>query len=160
MTPKQLLEKMQTNLKAMVWGVTSNRIFGDEVFIVPEFPVQNLNRFRFPSVFIMDAGGVPHAEHSRLWIQNFSISVVVENVQSALGEGVMVGANRVANTSTGAGILDIEDELFDKLTVITGLEGAKVMLVEKSAPKVQTVSGNNFPLIMRIFSFSALVGLY
>lgn len=158
MTPKQLFQRLQTNLKAMVWGVTANRVFGDDVYIVPEFPIQQISWFRPPAAFIIDTGAVCDPEHPGLMTQAFSITILVENYQHPMGEGVMVGANRVANTSGGAGILDIEDEFLDKFTEITSMT-TKILLVEKNSPKVQFVKGNT-PLIIRAFPCTAIVSIY
>ncbi|RLD10047.1 MAG: hypothetical protein DRI56_03225 [Chloroflexota bacterium] len=159
MTPKQLFERLRDWLQTITWSGTSNKIFGDAVHIVPEVPIQQLARFRSPVAFLVDQGFVCDPDHPGVVTQNFSLVVFVENLNDPYGECAMIGANRVASTSTGAGILDIEDAILDQIFNITELT-AKLMLVEKSAAKQQKVAGSNYPSVMRTFSFSCLLGLY
>lgn len=159
MTPKQLLQRIETELKAMVWGATANRVFGDSVFIVPEFPVEQLGRFRSPAAFIVDQGGPFDGEHPGIMYQDFTVGVFIENLTSAYGSAVMTGGIRTSNASPGAGILDLEDEMLSKLVEIVTMT-TKAMLLEKSTQPVHGVSGDNFPRILRIFSFSAVTSFY
>ena len=158
MTPKQLFERLKTTLEAMVWGATSNLVFGNNVYIVPELPIEQNARFISPSAFLTDTGAVADPEHPGLLTQNLTITVFIENVQNAFGDGVMVGANRITDQSEGAGILDVEDELLSKIIEVISLT-AKIMLVEKSLPKVSIVKSNR-PSIFRSLAMSALVGVY
>ena len=99
MTPREFFVALQTLLKAMVWGATTNKVFGDAGYVVPSTPIEQLPRFQSVAAFIIDGGAVCDPESPQLLIQNFSIEVFCENVSSAFGEGVLLGANRVANTS-------------------------------------------------------------
>lgn len=159
MTPKQLLQRVQTELKAMVWGVTANKVFGDSVYITPEVPIQQLALYQSPTAFIIDQGAPCDGEHPGILYQSFSVTIFVENYQCAKGEGAMVGAIRTANTSQGAGILDIEDEFLSKVIEIITMT-TKAMLVEKNVPKAQIVGGNNFPAVLRAFNFTAITSIY
>jgi hypothetical protein len=158
MTPKQFFDRMQDELQGMVWGATPNKIFGDQVFVVAELPMQQIARLRQTTAFLVDEGYINDHEHPGLMVQNFAITVFVDNVQSAFGEAVMLGANRATDTSKGAGILDIEYELTRKLLAIETLT-SKAMLVEKSTPKAKFIKGNT-PLIFRSFAGSILCGMY
>lgn len=158
MTPKELFERLQTELKSMTWGSTANKIFGEGVYIVSPLPIQNIDRWPNVCCFLVGKGFVNDPEHPGIGIQNFSITVFVENVFDALSSGGIVGANRVADTSAGAGILDIEKELISKLIKIVQLV-SRALIIEKSFPEIQGVK-NNFPLILKSFACSALVGVY
>jgi len=111
MTPKELFSRLQTELQAMTWGVTANQIFGEQVFVVPELPIQQIHRYSNGACFVVDGGAAVDPDHPQVLTQNFSVTVFVENVNSAYGEAVMLGGNRVANTTAGAGKFDIELEL-------------------------------------------------
>lgn len=158
MTPRTFFLALQTALKAMVWGTTSNKVFGDAVYIVPSIPIEQLPRFQSTCAFIIDGGAVCDAESPQMLVQNFSIEIYVENVSSAFGEGVLLGANRVSDTSQGAGILDIEDELISKLADVDTLGGVVVNLIEKSTPRATAVR-DNFPAVTRSTSFSVILSL-
>jgi len=158
MTPKQFFTRLQTDLKALVWEGTANKIFGTSVWVVPEIPIRQLSEWSAPSCFILDQGFVNDGEHPGIGTQNFGITFFVENVQQNMGEGGILSANRVANTSAGAGSLDIEEELImyfiEKLSLTT-----KIMIVEKSKPKLQIVANNN-PLLLNRWTFRTLLGYY
>lgn len=159
MTPKELFQRFQAWLEALEWTGTSNKIFGEAIWIVVEIPIMQLSRYPNPCGFIVDQGFVHHPEHPQIITQNFSLSVFVENIQSAFSESALVGACRTADTSSGAGILDLEKELLTQITKIDELV-SQVFLVERSAPKPQKVSGANWPLALRPFVFQALCNLY
>jgi len=158
MTPKQFFTRLKTDLKALVWEGTSNKIFGDAVRIVPEIPIRQLNEWSAPFCFILDQGFVNHREHPGIGTQNFAITFFVENIQQNMGESAILSSNRVADTSFGAGTLDIEEELItyfiEKLSLTT-----KIMIVEKNKPKVQLIGGNP-PLLLSRWTFRTLLGYY
>jgi len=158
MTPKVFFERLRTFLKEMYWGANSqpeNLVFGHHVYIVPEIPIISLSQYISPSAFIQDAGAVSDPEEA----QNFTITIFCENVQSPFGEGSMIGANRVDETSQGAGILDLEDEVLSKIYGINTLSSAKISLIEKSTPSPQIVKGN-FPSVLRPMTFYAITSIY
>ena len=158
MTPKELFTRLQEQIQAMVWGSTSNLIFGESVYVCIEIPIEQLSRWRTPCAFIVDLGASIDNEHPGLLIQSFSINIFVQNVSSAFSEGVLLSANRTADTSQGAGLLAIEDDFLDQMIKIIAMT-TKIMLVEKGAAKPVKVK-SNYPLITRAFSFQALVSVY
>lgn len=159
MTPKELFERLQDWLQSLTWGATSNKIFGDSVFVVVEIPIEQLARFRHPSAFVVDQGYVAHPEHPLIGLQNFSIDIFAENLQDAMTESIVLGSNRVAATSPGAGVLDIFDELISKIFDIETLSSTQISIVEKSTPKPAIMKGN-IPLLTRSLSCVARVSLY
>lgn len=156
MTPKELFERLQDQLQTCVWEGTSNKIFGDAVYIVPRIPIEGLPRWGRCCCFIMDEGTVFDDSHPNLMWQNFSISVYTENVFDGLGSGVMVGANRVAGQSYGAGTLDLHYALTRFLNSITALVG-RINFMEESSQETKVLSGANAPNVTKLFSCSALV---
>lgn len=158
MTPKQFFTRFQAWLKSMVWEGTTNKIFGDGVYVVPELPIEQLVRYPKPCIFVLDSGAIPHPQHPGILEQRFQVIIFVDNVQDGYGQGVILGACRIANTSRGAGILDIEEELLPQLHELTDLT-TKIMLVEKSSVK-QVFLKKNAPLLFRNITFTVLLGLY
>lgn len=143
----------------MLWEGTENKVFGDGgVKIVPEIPIQNLPAFPSPCAFIVDSGGACDRDHPGLIRQAFNLTIFVENVQHEYGEGAIIGGCRVANTSSGAGVLDIEEEILPQIIETTELT-TKVMLVEKSMPRVSAMK-SNFPLVTRAMTFTVLLSVY
>lgn len=158
MTPKQFFTRLRTFLQAMVWTGTTNKMFGTGVYITPEQPIEQLIRYPRPSIFIVDLGAVADKEYPGLLIQNFRLTLFVENVHDGYGEGSVLSACRIANTSQGAGVLDIEEEILPQLYETTELT-TKIMLVEKSAVRGVFLN-KNAPLVFRNLNFSILLGLY
>lgn len=159
MTPKDFFTNLQTWLRGCVWTGTTNKIFGDNVHVVPILPTQQISRMIFPACFLVDTGGSFDSSHPYILEQNFTIGIWLENVQSEFGEGVMLSACRVAGTSQGAGLLDIENEIFGKICDIETLSSTKISLIEKAKTTIQ-VTQNNFPLVTRVWTLSCLLSLY
>jgi len=158
MTPKNFFTYLQTLLKGMVWTGTSNKVFGNNVYIVTDTPMELLSRAQNPTCYIMDMGAALDEEHPNLVEQGFSLMLFVENNNSAYGEGVMMSANRTINTSQGAGLLDIEEEVITQLIKTITLSSVKIDLLEKSKAKSSVISGNR-PNAHRTWSFNALLSL-
>lgn len=158
MTPKTFFTYLRTWLRATVWTGTSNKIFGDNVFVVPTLPAQQISRFQSPTCFIVDLGASADEAHPRLLDQSFSIAIWVENVQSEYGEGSLLSACRTANTSKGAGLLDIEEAIFPQICNITDLTSTKIMIVEKAKTKLE-ITQNNFPIVTRVWTMSCLLAI-
>lgn len=158
MTPKNFFTYLRTLLRAAVWTGTTNKIFGDNVFVVPTLPAQQLSRFQSPTCFLVDLGAAVDQSHPQLLEQNFSIAFWIENVQSEFGEGSMLSACRTANTSKGAGLLDIEGEIFPQICSTIALSGTKIMIVEKAKTRIE-ITQNNFPILSRVWTMSCLLSI-
>lgn len=158
MTPKNFFGYLRTYLRGIMWAGTSNKIFTDNVFVVPSLPAQQLSRFQSPTCFLVDLGAAIDVAHPRLLEQNFSLAIWVENVQSEFGEGTMLSACRTANTSKGAGLLDIEEAIFPQICNVTDLSSTKLMIVEKAKTKIE-LTQNNFPIVTRVWTLSCLLSL-
>ncbi len=156
MTPKDFFTNLQTWLQGLVWTGTSNKIFGNNVYIIPAFPTQQLTRFQSPMCFLMDLGAVVNDVHPRLIEQNFSLAIWIENVQSAFGEGSLLSACRTVNTSLGAGLFDIEQAIFPQICDIIAFSSTKIMIVEKAKTKLE-ITQNNFPIVSRVWTLSCLL---
>uniref|UniRef100_A0A6H1ZG31 Uncharacterized protein n=2 Tax=viral metagenome TaxID=1070528 RepID=A0A6H1ZG31_9ZZZZ len=159
MTPVLFFSRLRTYLKTMAWvAAPQGKIFGDSVYIVSKIPIEQIAAYRPPVAFIVDGGAAIDNNHPGLIQQSFSISIFVQNVQDHMGESVMLGANRAAGTSEGAGLLDIEEEMINQIIDVTVLT-TKVMLVEKGLPSATVARGNN-PAVFRTIKFSVLLSLY
>lgn len=159
MTPKNFFTNLKTWLNSVVWTGTSNKIFGDNVYVPPFLPAQQISRLILPACFIMDVGGSFDKSHPYIIHQNFTIGIWVENVQSEFGEGVMLSACRIAGTSQGAGFLDIENEIFGQICDIETLSSTKISILEKAKTKLE-MTQNNFPMATRVWTLSCLLSLY
>lgn len=159
MTPKQFFTRLRTWLKAVTWEDSpGGKIFGESVYVVPKIPIEQISVYRPPAVFIVDKGASMDKDHPGLLVQSFSLSIFQEKISDHMTEDVLLGSMRQSGTSSGAGILDIEEELIPKIIDTTVLT-TKILLVEKSIPQVTTARGNN-PLSFRALNFTVLLSLY
>lgn len=158
MTPKELFTKLRDELRLLDWPSSTNPIFNKNVFVVPEIPIQQLAQFSKPCCFITDTGASNYEQHNGLMEQNFGITIFVENVGDNFGEGVMLSANKISDTSKGAGIFEIEQAVLAVLKEKTSLLAAKIVLKSKSKIKSSIIKSNE-PSIFRTLSFSAFVSI-
>ena len=158
MTPTLFFERLRDYIKTLVWTGTTNKLFGDNVFVVPVLPAHMYYQIVAPSCYISPTEFQFHAEHPNIIFQAFEISIIVENVSSGFGEGVVLGANRTANTSRGAGMLDVMKELMINLNKKTDLT-SKVYIVEQNGVRGQFVKGN-IPHIYQNFVLSVLLNYF
>ena len=158
MTPHQFFTRLKTWLRALVWENTVNKVFGNAVFITVKLPIMQISQYQSPCCFIIDKGAISHPEHPGLLTQNGQMIIYVENVQSNYGEGGIMDACRTANTSRGAGILSIKENLLNQLVELTALT-TKLTLVETSQPPMQTLAHNE-PLALCFITFKAFLSIY
>lgn len=155
-TPKELFTGLRINLKALTWPGSANRIFGDEVYIIPSIDDDLLARTRIPCAYIQDQGAVNYPYHNQLLNQNFSITVYTNNFADGYSEGAMVSANRPANSSRGVGFLDIDEALIENIHQITELDSNKTTLQSKSKIQTKVIRGAK-PWYFRNYSYTTLV---
>jgi len=155
MKPKELFSNLKTELSALVWTGTSNKIFGESVFFVPNVPEPIENHIA-PTIFIVDEGARLYNHEMNLLEQAFTLAIYTRNEQDPFSESVMVGGCREASTSAGAGLLDIEQEVLEQLRGKTSLNSAKTTLIGTNKARVQKTPGSPVGWL-RALSFSALV---
>ena len=156
MQPIEFFEELREDLKALDWPDTVNSVFGNSVHVVPSVPIDQINSFRVPIAFIVDTGAKPYINNPELIEQAFSIHIFTSNHNDAYGEAVMLGANRTAGESSGAGLLDLEEVLIDSLIDKTSLNSKKITFLSKSKIKQREARGNA-PFHFRELAFSALL---
>lgn len=156
MTPQELFERLQAEIKTITWPSSANLVFGDEVFVVPNKPIKQMARWNSPTCFIIDQGSQFYTQHNELHEQNFTISVFVEHFGDSQGERSLLGGNRPANKSKGAGLFEIERVLVEHLRKVTALSSAKITLIGRAKAK-QAFVERNTPFVFRDLTFRALV---
>lgn len=155
-TPKELFSELRDVIRALEWTPGGNKIFGNNCFVATEFPIQQISTFRSPSCFITDEGSAAISNHNQLQEQAFNLSFFVDNFGERHGENVMLGGNGVANSSPGAGIFDVEQQLLNAIRTTTQLDSAQITLINRSRVKTKYAKANE-PNAIRTLAFSALV---
>lgn len=118
-------------------------IFGNNVFLVPTFPTQQMPSMISPTCLVMDNGASPYSSHSDLVEQSFTIGFWVSKVDRYGEAGVLK-------------FLEIEEALYADLRDLKTLNSEKVNILENSKKAFQLTS-NNYPLMSRYWSFSVIL---
>ena len=158
MTPKIFFTRLQNALKLLVWTGTSNKIFGENVFVVATMPGMPLAQIVSPTAYVIEGGFKPHDEHPQIIFQNFQIALFIENIQSEFGQSSILGANQTTSTSRGVGMLDLEREVLDNVIKMISLTD-KISIIETGAGKAQFSQAGQ-PNLQRILGFSTILGLF
>jgi len=158
MTPKIFFTRLQNALKLLVWTGTSNKIFGENVFVVAALPGMPLAQIVSPTAYVIESGFKQHDEHPQIIFQNFQIALFIENVQSEFGQSSILGANQTTNTSRGVGMLDLEREILDNVIKTISLTD-KISIIETGAGKAQFSQAGQ-PNLQRLLGFSTILGLF
>jgi hypothetical protein len=158
MTPKELIEALLDLLKGLEW-TASNKIFGNNVFVVPSFPIKHIQQFVLPCAFIAEAGSVSHFQHEGIVEQRCFIYFVVKQFLDNRGAYVVQGGNRIANTSSGAGILDIDTQILQNFRDAITLSGLKVV-IRSNVRHAPLIIGRNNPISVRRIMLDARTYLY
>jgi len=158
MTPKELITGVQTLIQELTWSA-GNFVFGKNVYVVPEFPIQQLSQLVTPCCFIIEMGQKSHAQHEGIIDETFNVLILIQNIGDNMGGNALLGGNRVANTSSGAGVYDTELKVLEAMRDSTILSTAKVVLEGSSRTKLGLVKGNA-PLVIRTLRFKSRVYLY
>lgn len=141
MKPKTFFEYLSDHLKAFT--ISAKKIFGDEVYIVPTFPAQQISSFGSPACFIMDTGATPSPFNPLVLEQGFSVGFWLENV------------DRTGDTCIRY-FLEIEESLIADLRALQTLNSEKVLIME-TGKKAFAVTPNNYPCLSRAWSFSVIL---
>ena len=159
MIPYTFFDSLKTVIAAMVWPGTTNKIIGDNVHIVVDTPEILMSRFQPPSVFIKDTGGKPHHNHPYIIEQKFTLGFFIENVANAFGDNSILGSNRAINTSKGAGILSVENEIFGQILKITNFSSVPIRIMKEGKAPTSSIKGAS-PAILRVWSFSVVLSFF
>lgn len=138
MTLQQLLQAIQTKIRAMRWGVTSNPVFAtDSVRITVGTAPDAVFKLRMPVCLIspMDCATDPqHGEAPDLLIQRVTITIICTNRGDQFGDATLVGANVAdATQSQGQGLLDLETQLHAAINLLQQQDGINIQFMQASA---------------------------
>jgi hypothetical protein len=145
MNPKTFYNRLKTLLKGLNWPTTANKVFGNNVFIVPYLYPENIPVIISPCCFIEELGFINHKEEPEIIMSRFQLIYFIENINTQSGEGIVIDANRTTNTSRGVGYLELERLIMKnvinviKLTdniYIKEISGTKAIQIPSNAPNM------------------------
>lgn len=125
------------------WTLSGKKVFGENVFITPSFPIQQLSSLGSPSAFIMDMGAYPYIFPHQLIEQGFSIGFWQEILDRIGQENVLR-------------FMEIEESLIKAIREIKSINCKKVQIIEGSKRTFVPTAGN-FPALLRAWDFSVLL---
>jgi hypothetical protein len=157
MNPKVFFNRLKTLLQALTWPTTANKVFGNNVFVVPYLFPSNMPVMASSTCFIEEVGFINHEEEPSIVMSRFSIVYFIENVSNQSGEGVVIDANRIVNTSRGVGYLELE-RLIQKNVINTVKMTDNIYIRELTGLKALQVPSNN-PNMFRSNVFEAMLYL-
>ena len=151
--PSELYENLRTTFNAMVYQGTTEAIFQNGVYAVPEFPVMQLQQIYNYSAHIVDRGGVPHKEHPGLIITKFDILIFLEHLGDEFGQYIVLGGNSKRS------IKEIEESIIWSFENITELASNRIVLRNKVIGKKKFIR-NNTPITTCLISCEAFTSIY
>lgn len=123
MTEKELLVALKARLQALTWD-GSNVIFHTNSVVVTASPNEDaLAKLIMPILLIHPGTKVADREQPNLYQEEIEMAIITSIPGDALGQNAIMGANRTADTSKGAGIVDIEEAVLGDIAFLNAREG-------------------------------------
>ena len=160
----QLLKEIQNVLQDAVWAGASNSVFGNVAVTIG--PISDMGSvLRFPAALIRPADLAVDPQHdsqlSDLLRQNVIVRLLVGVVGDAVGQAALIGGNWAAGTagaqeSSGRGLLEIEEALFDSIAFLGRDDGVEIELRSGSAAGLIAVEETVY-VVYRDYEFESWV---
>lgn len=132
----QVVQQIKYLLVNRLWEGTGEKVFGS-VFISVRPNEDVYEHSMFPVAIIRPMGATidpEHEEEHEYLAQEIDVIVAQAVAGDGYGEAPIIGANRSSTTSSGGrGLLEIEEEVFDSITLANGIDGIEILLRQKSA---------------------------
>lgn len=164
MTESQLLTAIKAELVAQVWTGGSNVVFPTgcvaitaNIDLATEAAIKTM---RTPFVLLQPMATTSDPEYDEdpnFVAFNLNARIVVLVPGDAVGENALMGANKTGGStaSEGRGIFEVEQELFNAIGRLNGLESIILQCRQKGAANA-TIMENNVYVAYRDFQFEAL----
>jgi len=163
MNCRQLLEAIQTKLRAATWTGGANKVFHSGSVIISAWPDPEvaLERRLVPMAIIrpgVATSDVEAGELPGLLQQEINVTIVVANANDPLGEAAMIGGAKSGGVtkSEGQGILDIELELFRAIKLMNANDSVNIVLQATGAVDVAMLDDVGY-VAWRDYNFQALI---
>ena len=139
----QVSRQVQYLLRQANWASGGNTVFHTGSVIVTAAPQESaLEQLIMPAALIRPLGATSDDEEPDLIQQEFAVTLAVSHAGDAFGEYPMVGGQRTAQTdSTGRGLLEVEEELFNAIEFLNTDDGVVIQHRASSAATPQYVGG-------------------
>ena len=161
MTLLQLLQAIQTAVRAMRWNATAVPVFAaDSVRITVGTAPDAVFKLRMPVCLISPMDGATDPEHGEapgLIIQRVTVTLIHAVRNDQFGESPLVGANIAdEDSSAGKGLLALETQLYAAIELLTEDDGINIQFVAASAIAA-TIDETVGYIVSRGYAFEAVI---
>lgn len=127
MTEESYLLFLQATLQSMNWPTTSNPVFHTNSVIISAAPdADALAKFIMPLCVILPGAQVADTEQPNLYSEEIELTIATSVPGDVIGQNTLMGANRVASTSKGAGLVQICEAVLDTVSMLNALDGMTI----------------------------------
>ena len=147
MNTRELCLAVQTQLRARLWDGSGEKVFATNgVLVSLGIDKEVAARVRLPLAVILPLGASPDPEHNQepgLIKRQIQIRLYASVAGDPWGQDPLLGACRPSTTSSdGAGLLELEEELWATVEILNALESINLLFVSASAAAVQWMDGS------------------
>lgn len=124
----QCLRQLQYRLQGAVWPTSANKIWGKNAVITPGPTEDALPWLQTPFALIMP-GSLVHDPDEPRFVQDGGVTIrlAASVAGDAVGENVLMGANRVSEIASGnRGLLELQERLFNTVGLMVEQDGLVV----------------------------------
>lgn len=133
MTEEALLLAIQDKLQAAVWTGGSN-VFHDNSVIISAAPeLKATGKLIMPICIVRPLDAQADPDQPDFYKLNIELVVAVSISGDALGQSALMGANRTANSSKGAGLIQVQEAVFDTINKLNAAESITLQHTYSSA---------------------------
>lgn len=160
MTDRQLYKQLQYLVLAEEWPSSSKKVFGTgSVKVTTGMEKKALKMLRHPWVIFRVGPADPdpdHGEETTLSRQTVEAVLAIRVTGDVMGQNAILGANRQAGTSKGAGLLRIQGRLLSAIGRLGPQNGITIGSFYRGAMVVQKI-GERDSEVQRGYRFDAWV---
>ena len=161
MNTRELVLAVQTQLRARLWDGSGEKVFASgAVLVTLGLDIELTPRLRFPIALIRPLSGAVDPDHKQdpgLLKRQIAVRLVASVAGDPWGEDPLIGACRPSTTaSSGAGLLELEEELWAAISILNALEGINILFVSSTVPSIDWV-GDKKIAVSAEYVFDALV---
>lgn len=128
-----LLTLLKAKIQSLTWDGTNPLFHTNSVVITVAPDKDALSKFIMPVCLIHPGTKVADREQPSLYLEEIEMVIMVSIPGDAMGSNALMGANRVTDTSKGAGLLTIEQAVLDAISFMNAREGLVIKHVFSGA---------------------------
>jgi len=151
----QVCRQIQYLLREQTWTGSATKVFHTKSILITAAPRESaVEQLIMPAVLIRPLGATSDDEEPDFVSQELALTLATAHAGDSYGEYPLVGGQRTGQTdSTGRGLLEIEEEVFNAIEFLNTDSGVLIQHRMSSAAEPKLV-GNQY-LLLRDYMFRA-----